>query len=313
MEDLVTVVIPTWHRPDRILRAVNSAQKQTCRVQIIVVDDNGIGTKEQRATQSMLLEKSGNGEILYLVNERNCGGSYSRNRGLHQAQGDYITFLDDDDEIAPRKLEVQMKMLREAGSAYTCCYCAYHKISASGKIYRSHETVAGDVLPYALARSIYLGSGSNLLVRTQTARMIGGYDESFKRNQDLEFFVRVVEQGKLVYAPYDLLTIHYEIREEKRDYQQLVDIDAFYLKKMEKRIATLTDEQKKAVYQVVALERWRYGLSRGRYWDGLRNLQKNRVTVRLWLDYVGYLLKRVLCRQSFGFKWMGKESADGAK
>lgn len=313
MEDLVTVVIPTYHRPDRILRAVNSAQNQTCRVQIIVVDDNGAGTKEQRATQSMLLEKSGTGEILYLINEKNRGGSYSRNRGMRQAQGDYITFLDDDDEIAPQKLEKQMRRLQEVGEAYTCCYCAYHKISASGKIYRSHETCEGDVFPYALARSVYLGSGSNLLVRTRTARQIGGYDETFKRNQDLEFFVRVVERGKLAYVSDDLLTIHYEIREEKRDYQQLVDIDAFYLKKMEERIATLTDKQKKAIYQVVALERWRYGLSRGRYWDGLRNLQKNRVTVRLWLDYVGYLLKRVLCRQSFGFKWMGKESAYGAK
>ena len=78
---------------------------------------------------------------------------------------------------------------------------------------KNAETIEGYVYPWALARSIYVGSGSNLLVRTAAARAIGGYDESFRFNQDLEFLTRLTKEGKLAYLDEDLLTIHYEIRE----------------------------------------------------------------------------------------------------
>ena len=55
MEGLVSVIIPTYSRPDNILRAIRSVENQTYRdIEIIVVDDNGIGTASQQETQNIL-------------------------------------------------------------------------------------------------------------------------------------------------------------------------------------------------------------------------------------------------------------------
>ena len=163
----VTIVIPTYKRADRIVRAVNSALEQTVKdKEVIVVDDNGKNSKAQLETEQALKDFIANQKITYLVNEVNRGGSFSRNRGLEIAISKYITFLDDDDEINPKKLEIQMHKLEEMGEEYSCCYTGYHKLLANDVVYKNAEKVEGYVYPYALARSIYVGSGSNLLVKT---------------------------------------------------------------------------------------------------------------------------------------------------
>ena len=145
MEDLISVVIPTYHRPDRITRAVESALAQTCDVEVFVVDDNGEGSPEQLATASALTQSGQMERIHYLINEKNGGGSYSRNRGLKQAHGEFITFLDDDDEIAGDKLAKQRECLRQRGMDYSCCYCSYHRLNSDGGMIRNAETIEGYV------------------------------------------------------------------------------------------------------------------------------------------------------------------------
>ena len=207
----VTVVIPTYKRPDRVTRAVESALNQSVEdIEVIVVDDNGKDSDYASDTKKFLQEYIDAGKIIYLQNEFNSGGSCSRNNGLKIATGEYITFLDDDDEIDFNKLEKQVNKLEELGKEYSCVYTGYHKLGLD-KVFASDERISGEVYKYALARAIYVGSGSNLLVRTEVAREIGGYDESFKRNQDLEFMARLLKNYKLAYVDEDLFTIHYEI------------------------------------------------------------------------------------------------------
>ena len=299
----VTIVIPTYKRSDRILRAVNSALKETVQdKEIIVVDDNGKGTVDQIKTEnelhSLILEK----KITYIINEVNGGGSFSRNEGLKIAEGKYITFLDDDDEIAEDKLEKQILKLEECGDEYSCCYTGYHKILGSDHIYKNDEKVEGYVYPYALARSIYVGSGSNLLVRTSVAKEINGYDISFKRNQDLEFMVRLLKNYKLAFVDEDLMTIHYEIREVKRSYQDMVKIDEFFLHQFEKEICTLPHKQQKGIYDTFALERFRHSLGHKEWKDGMHNLKENHVSFFVLVHYICYLVNRVVRKKSYGFK-----------
>ncbi len=301
-DQLVTIVIPTYQRPDRIMRAVTSCLAQTCPVEIIVVDDNGKGTEAQKQTESALQEAIACGQVRYLVNETNQRASFSRNRGLECASGEYITFLDDDDEIHPDKLRLQAELLEKLGKDYSCCYTAYHKIVEGGAVYGSDETVSGAVYPYALARVIYNGSGSNLLVRTEEARRIGGYDIRFRKRQDMEFMARLLKDRKLAYLDRDLLTIHYEIRENKLTYEGLRDADEFWIECFRPEIDALPEAQRRAVYQSLALERWRYSIPRRRQRDAIRNLKKYHVTPGVFLKYLFYLIDRVTGKKSYGFK-----------
>jgi glycosyltransferase involved in cell wall biosynthesis len=302
MEELITVVIPTYHRPDRIARAVDSALKQTCRVQVIVVDDNGRGSSFQQETQAALSSYIQNQTIHYLINEKNHGGSYSRNRGLERAAGSFVTFLDDDDEIDPSKLEKQAADLIRRGEKYVCGYCGYRKIGEDGSIAHNGERIEGNIYPWVLARAVYVGSGSNLLVRTSAARQIGGYDESFRRNQDLEFFTRLAEIGKVAFLNEELFTIHYEIREVKKTYEMFIAMDDFYLSKFHDAIEALPEKERKAVYTTVALERWRHSIASHQQKDGFRNLKANGVSFFTWLRFVLYLMNRAFRYLSYGFK-----------
>ena len=299
---LVTIVIPTYQRPDRITRAVNSCLKQTCDCEIIVVDDNGKGSEAQKATEEQLRPFIDDGSVIYLVNEVNRRASYSRNRGLEIAKGKYITFLDDDDEIDPTKLQKQADLLEKLGEEYSCCYTSYHKLLKDGSVYGNDEHVEGYVYPYALARVIYNGSGSNLLARTNAAREIGGYDISFKKRQDMEFMARLLKNYKLAYLDEDLLTIHYEIRENPLTYEGLREADEHWIEFFKEEIDALPEKQRDLVYQSLALERWRYSIPRHQMKDAWKNLKKYHVTTGVFVKYIGYLADRVVHKKSYGVK-----------
>lgn len=301
MKPLVSIVIPTYRRSDRITRSAESALKQTCDCEVIVVDDNGRGSEEQKKTAEALSPYLNRG-VIYLVNEENRRASWSRNRGLEIARGKYITFLDDDDEIHPDKLRKQAELLETLGEEYSCCYTAYHKLLKDGSVYESGETIQGWVYPYALARVIYNGSGSNLLARTDLARAIGGYDITFAKRQDMEFMARLLKHHKLAYLDEDLLTIHYEIRENALTYEGLKEADEYWIEVFRDEIDALPKKQRTAVYQSLALERWRYSIPRYMQRDAIANMKKYHVTIPVFVKYIGYLLERVIGKKSYGFK-----------
>ena len=307
-EVLVSIVIPTYQRPDRILRAVESCRRQTCPCEIIIVDDNGAGTDAQKQTEAVLQPFVEQGIVTYLVNPENRRASYSRNRGLEIAKGRYITFLDDDDEIHPDKLRKQAELLETLGEDYSCCYCAYHKLLKDGSSYGSQETISGFVYPYALARVIYNGSGSNLLVRTEDARAIGGYDITFRMRQDMEFMARLLKNKKLACLDEDLLTIHYEIRERPLTYEGLKEADEYWIEVFRPEIDALPSVQRQAVYESLALERLRYSLPRHAVKDAWDNVRKYHVSASSLIRYVFYLMDRVIGKKSYGIKLIKTET-----
>ncbi|MBR2827682.1 MAG: glycosyltransferase family 2 protein, partial [Bacilli bacterium] len=110
-EDLVSVIIPTYKRSDKVEKAIKSVLEQTYpNIEIIVVDDNKKFPKEREKTKE-IIKKYPN--IKYLENDSNLGGALSRNKGILQSKGKYIAFLDDDDMFYPTKIEKQMKLMHQ--------------------------------------------------------------------------------------------------------------------------------------------------------------------------------------------------------
>ena len=237
MKPLVSVVIPTYKRPDMIVRAVNSVLNQTYEnIEIFVVDDNSPLSFEREATQKVMKQYDSNSNVTYLQHDVNKNGSAARNTGWRCSKGKYITYLDDDDEISPRKIETQVACLEALDESWGACYTAYHTLMLDGTIQRSATNQSGDVYLRALMRTFYVGSGSNLLLRKKVVDEIGGYDADFKRNQDIEFMARAFENYKVAYVPEDLLTIHWEVRANRRTFEFLDEVSEFYLSKMSGRI-----------------------------------------------------------------------------
>lgn len=300
MNELVTIVITTYHRPHIISQAIENALAQTCQKEIIVVDDNGKDTPEQRLTQQEIIPYMD--RIQYFVNEVNKGPSYARNVGLNHAKGKYIMFLDDDDEMHPDKCLLQAKRLEELGDSYSCVYCRYTKQMPKNKTQVCAESLEEDVYAYVLGRMFYPGSGSNLLVRTDILKELHGYDEDLRHFEDYELMTRLLKEYKLAFVNQDLLTIHYEVRDRVPSYEDLVSYDSLYFEKVREGLQSLPPQIQQGIQSVCALERWRYALPRKKTDDALKNMKQVGVTKTLFLKYVFYLVDRVINRKSYGIK-----------
>lgn len=296
---LVSVVIPTYKRPDMIGRAVQSVFDQTYpNIEIIVVDDNGLGTKMQTATADIMAQFP---SVTYLIHEENKGGSAARNTGWRVAKGAYITFLDDDDELVNTKIEKQVAVLEMLDETWGASYTAYHVLMENGTVQRSSTNKSGEVYLNALMRTLFMGSGSNLLLRKSAVDAVNGYDESFARNQDIEFMARVFEHYKLAYVDEDLLTIHMEVRQFKRTFEFVEEITEYYLERFASRIDALNQRQQYQVRATIALERARVALNYKKFWQAIKIVLDANVNLFDCIRYVFYLADRVIRKKSYGF------------
>jgi glycosyltransferase involved in cell wall biosynthesis len=107
-EPLVTVIMPTHNRASKIGGALESLLNQSYRnLEVVVVDD-----ASSDDTYKVLTEMQAEDPRLVLLrNEKNLGCSGARNRGLRVATGDYLAFLDDDDEYLPDSIAIRVSML----------------------------------------------------------------------------------------------------------------------------------------------------------------------------------------------------------
>ncbi len=104
----VSVIIPTHKRTSMLSRAIDSVISQTVSPkEILVVDD--VSDQDTK----VLIDKYSRYDIRYICNTVGRGACSSRNLGAKEAHGDFIAFLDDDDEWLPEKLEEQLNEIKQ--------------------------------------------------------------------------------------------------------------------------------------------------------------------------------------------------------
>lgn len=302
MEELVSIVIPTCNRPVYLERTIESVLNQTySNVEVIVVDDNNPDTDARTDTERVMTKYENNTKVTYLQHVKNKNGSAARNTGWKKAKGKYITFLDDDDEIAATKIEKQVKCLGDLDESWGACYTSYRLVKENGTNQISSENRSGYLYIEALMRTLYMGSGSNLFLRKSVVDEIGGYDESFQRNQDIEFMARALENYKLAYIDEPLLIIHQEGQRVNRSFDKIESYTMHYLEKMKSRIVKLSKKDQKRVYNVISLERARVAVQKGLNKEAVRIIVSEKVSIIALIKYIIYLIKRVVTHKSYGF------------
>lgn len=107
----VTVVVPLYNKAPYIGRALDSVLHQTCCNYNVLVVDDGSSDDGPAIVQSFADRR------VRLIRQENAGPAYARNRGLEEAQGQYVAFLDADDEWRPGFLEKAVRLLEEAPSS----------------------------------------------------------------------------------------------------------------------------------------------------------------------------------------------------
>ena len=124
MLPLVSVIITTYKRSEFLTRAINSVLKQTYKnFEVIIVDDNNKNDEYSKFTQTLLETYINRNEIKIIQHDENKGISAARNTGIKEANGEYIAFLDDDDEFLPKKIELQINLFKESKKCWFGIWC----------------------------------------------------------------------------------------------------------------------------------------------------------------------------------------------
>ena len=150
MKELVTAIITTHNRLALLKKAIESVKRQTYEnIEVIVVDDHSDdGTKEY-------CQNLNDVKYIFIPLEESKGGNYARNQGIRHSSGNFIAFLDDDDEWLPTKIEKQIKLITEKGNEYV--YCGLEQIiitkgSIVHKVKPCNQNYSGNVSKKILSK-----------------------------------------------------------------------------------------------------------------------------------------------------------------
>ncbi|MEL4455485.1 glycosyltransferase family 2 protein [Lutimonas vermicola] len=187
MNNLISVIVPTFKRPDRLLRALKSVFSQTCQeFEILVIDDDPLENHLEE-----LLKGLEDDRIRLFKNERKKGANGARNFGILNSKGKFLAFLDDDDEWLPDYLQSQRDILQKSNNSYGLVHADYY-FEENQLWKKKHQSYQGNILAPLITDRFRIGSGSNIFIKSSVIKTTGLWDEEMKRQQDLEFLVRVL-------------------------------------------------------------------------------------------------------------------------
>jgi GT2 family glycosyltransferase len=192
---LISVIIPAYNAERTLLETVDSVQNQTLSdIEIIIIND---GSTDRTWNTIENLSDSRIKAFSY----ENGGVAVARNRGIAQATGEFVAFIDADDLWTPDKLDLQLAALKqhpEAGIAYSWNYFYYDR---TGERIPGHVAdFEGDV--YApLLQENFIANGSNPLIRRHAIDKIGGFDPTFPHCADWDFYLRLAAKWQFVRVP----------------------------------------------------------------------------------------------------------------
>ncbi len=248
MNGIVSVIIPSYGGGQYLERTIDSVLNQTYHnLEVIVVDDNGVGSENQLKTEKVMSKYIDNERLRYICHPVNKNGSAARNTGVKVAKGDYIAVFDDDDEMYPYFVEEHMKVLPNLPSDYALTYCGSDVYDNNNKlIERRKVTFSGQDL-YSLFLHRVEVSSSTLIIRKAIYEELGGFDETFRRHQDWEFTARVMAKYKVKALPIIGYARYKVKRNNPSNTKQALEYRHHYLEKMKPYIALLPKEQQKDV------------------------------------------------------------------
>lgn len=197
-KDLISVIMPTHNGSNLISKAIQSVLHQTHKnLECIIIDDNGLGTIEQRETEKIIKSTLRNDNLKYIPHKSNKGAANARNTGLKASKGDYIFFLDDDDTIPSNCLEKHFLTLSNLNDEWGMSYAGRKTFQHNKLVNKTEAKKSGYLLKEYLFGKLFLGNGA-VLIRKSVIEDIGKQNQNLQRHQDIEYFTRILLQYKII-------------------------------------------------------------------------------------------------------------------
>ena len=271
----ISVIIPTYNRKKTLARAIQSVINQSLSpFEILIIDD---GSND--GTEEWVKENFQNIKYIY---QNNHGVSSARNIGIENAYGDWVAFLDSDDEWLPNKLYEQVKAI-ESNPEMKFFHTNEIWIRNGVRVnqMKKHKKYGGYIFEKCL--DICRVSPSSVLIQKELFDNIGMFDESLRVCEDYDLWLRITSKYPVVFLDEPLI---YKYGGHADQLSKVNDgIESYRIQSLEKIIKSgfLSDEQKvKAVNALVnKMKIYAKGLEKRKKLDALREIKKN---IQYWIN-----------------------------
>lgn len=242
---LVSCIIPSYKRNDMITRAIDSVLAQTySNIEVLIVDDNEKNS-EYSIRLKEIIDSYNKPNVRLLTQPCHINGAAARNFGVKHAEGEYIAFLDDDDEWLPTKIEKQIDYIRlhPEFDGVACLYSMY----TNGRLISSQkEYNVEDLQLKVFLRKVGIGTPTFLASKKSLIDM-GCFDENLQRHQDLQLFVAFLDYYKIGLVPEALVKIHCDSAINRPNVEKLIKIKDDYFKSVKKYLDKYSPKERKRI------------------------------------------------------------------
>jgi len=180
----VSVIIPTFNRSEKVVRAVSSVLNQGFRdFEIIVVDDGSTDNTHEALSKYM-------SSIKYIRQSDNMGVSAARNRGIKDSTAPWIAFLDSDDYWLNEKLSVQIEFIDQNPNTVACqTEEIWIKNGRRVNPKKRHKKPSGNI--FAQSLKLCLVSPSSVIIKRSLFEDVGLFDETLPAAEDFDLWLRI--------------------------------------------------------------------------------------------------------------------------
>lgn len=198
----VSVVIPTWNRAQTIQRAIDSALRQSLPVLEILVCDDGSTDETESVVRKIASQDA---RVRWIAGERGGRAAIPRNRGLRETRGEWVAFLDSDDEWLPKKLETQFEAANTLNARAACSNAT--RVTADGRVLGPLLDWIRPRLRFGDLLTVNRVVCSSCVVHRSLIAKTGGFPEEpeFKVGEDYVLWLRVATLTDFAYCPDTLV------------------------------------------------------------------------------------------------------------
>ncbi len=226
---LVSVVIPAYNAATFIAETIESVQQQSYEHwEMLVVDDGSTDETAAVVRQYATAEAR-----IRLISQPNGGVSKARNRGVEEAHGELIAFLDADDRWLPDKLAAHVEFMRSHPQA-SASFARAELIQFDGTATR--RTTHNFVEQVAVQDVLYNNptiTTSNIVIYKSVFERLGGFDESMGHDEDIELLFRLTYRSDLALMGLNRILLQYRLCENGLS-SNLAKMEAGWMTLMEK-------------------------------------------------------------------------------
>ena len=273
----ISVIIPTYNRKKTLARAIQSVMNQSLSpFEILIIDD---GSND--GTEEWVKENFQNIKYIY---QNNHGVSSARNIGIENAYGDWVAFLDSDDEWLPNKLYEQVKAIDsnpEMKFFHTNEIWIRNGLRVNQM--KKHKKYGGYIFEKCL--DICRVSPSSVLIQKELFDNIGMFDESLRVCEDYDLWLRITSKYPVVFLDIPLI---YKYGGHADQLSKVNDgIESYRIQSLEKIIKSgfLSDEQKVMAVNALVnkMKIYSKGLEKRKKLTALKDIKKN---IQYWINMI---------------------------